>query len=594
MHFHPNPMSLWDYEVISPGFPTGGFRSSDASTPTQMDHSSFSSFNHTPEQSLHLDLHHQLNYHAWAASQDHNNIHHTSMNYQHMDNLNEQQMRNTSVIHPSYGVNSTHTSGDNPMSSAFSEWGSSQATPAWTPAHQSDNPFDDKRLLLQQATVPFAVNHTNHQSVSNNDSHPAFQNSGNPSAHGNVQHGQPQGQIHAPIPIQVHQQQPPVISSSPDYSSFISTQEPQINAESMSRRDSRGSNSSDLVNGLDTIHLQRVQSHPSSDEEVFKTPPIPNLNLATRRKRPRPAAIGTVGMRSHSCTAPHDSSPNAKATTLGLSQSVRRIKSTGNSLNVLSGRVQKSSVPAQRSPLNFQTFHEAGAFDHVDAFSGQPANNSEVSLNSTVGPLTPHTPSVAEDHSSIWNKPTLPFESGATILHEDPYSSGTGDGPLQVTSPPRTPAYTELSMYNTPPFSHTPQPCPPPPQSAPPQLTTFPNYSPPFQPVPTTPMNYIVPQGLHDTYGYHQVAQIPQSHVQMYHYPIQPTYFPVLPPQTVHHSPLVGTHYNFQSANNPPPQKEMEFIIQNFPASKDAVPRPSKSPQQYTEYVFQNSGPGDF
>ena len=593
MHFHPNPMNIWDYEVISPGFPTGGFRSSDVSTPTQMDHSGFSSYNHTPEQSLHLDLHHQLNYHAWAASQDPNSAQ-MPVNYQHADNVSEHQLRNDAVLHSSYGINNIQMNPENPMLSAFSEWGSSQATPAWTPAHQSENPFDDKRLLLQQATVPFAAEQTNHQPISNDESYSIFQNGGNPSNHGSgIQQSQHQRQIHAPTPIQVHQQQPPVISSSPDYSNCVSTQEPQAKAESMSRRGSRGSNSSDLVNGLDTIHLQRVQSHPSSDEEVFKTPPIPSLNLAARRKRQRPAAIGTVGMRSHSCTAPHDSSPSAKAATLGPSQSVRRIKSTGNSLNVLSGRVQKSSMPAQRSPLNFQTFHEAGAFGSVDAFSNQPASNSEVSLNSTAGPLTPHTPSVSEDHS-VWNKPNPPFESGPTVLNDSTYPNSACDGPIQVTSPPRTPAYTEMSMYNTPPFSHTPQLCPPPPQSAPPQLTTFPTYSPSFQPVSTTPLSYFVTQGVADTYGYQQVAPVPPSHVQMYHYPIQPTYYPVLPPQVMHDSPSLGGHYNFQSTNNPPPQKEMEFIIQNFPASKDAAPRPSKSPQQYTEYVFQNSGPGDF
>ena len=593
MHFHNTPIGMWDYDVLSPGFPTGGFRSSDASTPTQLDHSVFNSYSHTPEQSLQLELNHQQNYLAWAACHDPNGAPQMPIAYQHGENMSDHQLRGDAVLHSTYGVSNSQSHRDNTMPSAFSEWGSSQATPAWTPAHQSDNPFDDKRLLLQQATVPFVPEHTNSQ-PNNNESYVAFQNSNDHSTQGgSVLHGQPQAQIHAPTPIQGHQQQPPVISSSPDYSSFVSTVEAQIKAEPMSRRGSRGSNSSDLVNGLDTIHLQRVQSHPSSDEEVFKTPPIPNLNLAARRKRQRPAALGPVAMRSHSCTAPHDSSPSAKAASLGPSQSVRRIKSTGNSLNVLSGRVQKNSMPVQRSPLNFQTFHEAGAFDHVDAFKSQPANNSDLSLSSTIGPLTPHTPSVAEDQSVLWNKQNLPLESGSALLHEHAYSNSGCDGPLQVTSPPRTPAHTEMSMYNTPPYSHTALPCPPP-QSAPPQLTTFPTYSPPFQPVPTTPLTYLVPQSLPDTYGYHQVAQMPQSHVQMYHYPIQPIYYPVIPPQIVQDSPITGGHYNFQSSHNPPPQKEMEFIIQNFPPSKDSAPRPSKSPQQYTEYVFQNSGPGDF
>ncbi|KAI9814497.1 MAG: hypothetical protein M1832_005903 [Thelocarpon impressellum] len=116
------------------------------------------------------------------------------------------------------------------------------------------------------------------------------------------------------------------------------------------------------------------------------------LDIAARRKRPRPAALGSAALRSHSYMGSFPVSPTTKGPFLGA-PSVRRIKSTGNSLNQGRGRIQKSTPgSAQRSPLNFETFADAGALNDVNLHSLVRLGTSSSGSTSGSGSFAPPTP----------------------------------------------------------------------------------------------------------------------------------------------------------------------------------------------------------
>ena len=584
---------MWEYgDIMSPTYPNSGLHSAElGSTPTQSteDQSNFSLSGPQLDNGIHLDLRNPRNYATWFEMQaavrapQMANFYPTGVSPEYMTQDN-------TALDQSF--NHIETNVNNIPLSAFSEWGSSKGNSvAWTPANQRDNPFDDSHLLLQQSTSHSFVQSQNIQHPLNDvDRYAMYQN--NTVASPNQFIAQ---QNHTPSPQQLVEKSPEPSTYHNELPNQIKLEiqkkrEPQTKTESHSRK---GSDSSDLANNFDTFHLQKLQSQQNSDEEVFKTPPIPNQNLAARRKQRRPAALGSVAMRSHSCTGPQESSPINKSMGLGLSKSVRRIKSTGNSLNVRSGRIQKSGVAsAQRSPLSYQSFHEAGAFDHVDAFAAQSTDTSQATIGSNTGPLTPHTPSVIEDSSLIWNK-SVHFQASPNVLHSQTFPISSLDGPSQVSSPPKTP-FSEMRTCAEAPVYVTQYPThyPAPPQSAPPQLTSFSNTSPPNQPTPTTPSNFIIPQaGLPEPYGYYPMSQIHQQSLPMFHYgQSQPSVFAFHPPQIHNNSPPMGSHSIWNVNPAPVQQKEMEFIIQDFPQP----PPPPKEPHQTKQYTFQNSGPEDF
>ncbi|KAM0796233.1 hypothetical protein BDR22DRAFT_812372, partial [Usnea florida] len=147
----------------------------------------------------------------------------------------------------------------------------------------------------------------------------------------------------------------------------------------------RGSDSSDLAANFDTIHIQHSQtglgglrgtSHPASanslasttglatpqvspDVTVSKSPFVPgSFDLVAKKRRPQPLALHNDSSRSFSYTGPPTSSSHLRASPPGSSKQspVRRIRSTGNNLNVMTGRVTKpGTVSAQMSPRNFES-----------------------------------------------------------------------------------------------------------------------------------------------------------------------------------------------------------------------------------------------
>lgn len=181
------------------------------------------------------------------------------------------------------------------------------------------------------------------------------------------------------------------------------------------------------------------------------------LDLAARRKRPRPAAIGTSNTRSLAASTSMSSlSPTSRMPNSSIGNSMKHSKST-QSLNSRYAGVRKASA-AQRSPLNF-TFAESGSMKASKAEMLRPSVSS-----TTLAPPTPLTP---QDFQHFM--PASPTESNYCLSAHSTTQFFPTSQPMQVNiaSPPTTP----LDIYS--PFTYQNVA---PPMSAPAQVSTFPEY----------------------------------------------------------------------------------------------------------------------
>lgn len=229
----------------------------------------------------------------------------------------------------------------------------------------------------------------------------------------------------------------------------VSSQTPGI---SVTRRESSAALNSSL-NGIGICNADSGLSHSSrvggSWKEAGK-----ELDLAARRKRPRPAAIGTSNNRSLAASTSMSSlSPTSRMPGSGAGHSMRHSKST-QSLNSRYAGVRKSSA-AQRSPLNF-TFAESGTM------TASKANMLRPSVSSTT--LAPPTPLTPQDFQHFM--PTSPTDSYCLSAHSTTQFFPSSQQ-ANIASPPTTP----LDIYT--PFSYQSMA---PPLSAPAHVTTFPEY----------------------------------------------------------------------------------------------------------------------
>lgn len=139
---------------------------------------------------------------------------------------------------------------------------------------------------------------------------------------------------------------------------------------------------SEPVAGLHGPHA----STPAS--ETFPYRRDKKLDLAARRKQPRPAAIGINGPK-RSPPGPSSTSPTTRVCAWGTAQSLRHVKSSQNLGSSLSPRyagVRKVSAPL-RSPL--------GAAATLE-FAGPPNTDYKVPPLITTN-MAPHTPLTPED-----------------------------------------------------------------------------------------------------------------------------------------------------------------------------------------------------
>ncbi|KAI9862536.1 MAG: hypothetical protein M1813_004388 [Trichoglossum hirsutum] len=226
-------------------------------------------------------------------------------------------------------------------------------------------------------------------------------------------------------------------------------QESQIEASPESSLSRRGSCSSELANSFNVVDLQ-----PKEQEFALQETDGP-VNIAARRNRPRPA---TLALRGRSFMGSVPVSPTAKAQFLGPSSPMHRIKSTGNSLNLMRGRVQKGMPSsAQRSPLNFENFLAAGAFQETAVNGISPTISAtpgtSMSIGGSLAPPTPSSPLDLERLQSEGVNGTGDAEASYIFSPEYPgcFVPTTVEMQTNLASPPTTPldaaSYINMTRY---------------------------------------------------------------------------------------------------------------------------------------------------
>ena len=398
---------------------------------------------------------------------------------------------------------------------------------------------------------------------------------------------------------------------------------PFVNQEMVGRRESV---TSDLVNNLDIVHLQRQQSNLGLYDEIFnqqngqslaaaraESPAVPKfsngplgaspaprfgstnemedsprLDIASRRKRPRPAALRPDAHRSQSFAGPLTMSPNSKVPLLnvGQSQSVRRIKSTPFGMNVINARVQKSGLgSAQMSPRNFQACFEASAKPERQASTRRSSSTTEL-CGAVFTPPTPPSPTNA-------HKTDVPTE--ALVNHWDQIQDNAtptrfGNG-ANITSPPITPFNSgNLSeIFSNRFFPVQSNVFQQPPQSAPPQHTSFFGDSPPMTVGRHNPPSWQVPPSmLLETYPNAGQMSIPQpAFVPQYGYYESQTSFPAESQHFIPTPPDNGFCPPTLYGNSSPTPKPLEINVQ-------LGPKPQGIPQPRKIYTFHHATPKDF
>ena len=396
----------------------------------------------------------------------------------------------------------------------------------------------------------------------------------------------------------------------------------------------RGSNSSELANDLNTIRLQQQRSRPGMYEEMFcapstselvqssEKPPtasqgvvtsspvssiglnssgtkistVPRVDLASRRKRPRPATlrpdVRPDPQRSQSYAGPLTMSPNSKVSSQGLapSPSVRRIKSTGHNMNVVSGRIQKSGLgSAQMSPRNFQTYLDAAALS-PSSFPNRPSTDTSQASAPNFTPPTPLSPVKMELQPEVW--PTYsPYVGPSTRAWDNSQDHATNNAfetSNNVTSPPITPfnidAFPRFHFER--PLQDSLYHCPP--QSAPPQQTTFFGDSPPMA-AANNQSSWLVPSSTMPLESYRDDSPLSMrrpSQLSQIGYPEPQFQFMG---NYSHGLPSMGLGPSNMFASSPPPQKDLEFQVTLIPLSK-----PQGAPQARKKYTFNHTTPKDF
>jgi hypothetical protein len=347
----------------------------------------------------------------------------------------------------------------------------------------------------------------------------------------------------------------------------------------------RGSSSDELSSTLDQFVLAGtppVRSPVISQFEQFKKPEH-HVDIAARRKRPRPAALGTAALRSYSYGGSSALSPTFRfGRQPPNAHPIRHVKSTGQNLNVTYAGIRKPSS-AQRSPLNIATFAEAEEFNNLVA--GQ--KYSQHSDREQSG--APPTPLSTED---TMRGPLPTLEEPISIAqHSEPSNQFFLNGhPSQfnMASPPSTPMKSEL-------FAPHQIRCMMPPMSAPPQYAVFPDYTPPYSAGPLTTSSW-------------SDAPLTSPELATFAPPAHMSQQAYMSP--VIHEYSNGPSYQSRFVSQPPPEqkqsemispahhghKHTEFFIQEFPRQKEehAHAAQQMAQQKPKNYVFANATPSDF
>lgn len=222
---------------------------------------------------------------------------------------------------------------------------------------------------------------------------------------------------------------------------------------------SRRASSGEQANTLEGIAIQQPGSQP--DRTAVPKETGKEVDIAARRKRPRPSAIGTS--RSGRTLAASTMSPTAQVpSATSVPSGVRQSKSA-QSLNSRFAGVKKASA-TQRAPLNLSAFTDPGSLNTTKADMSSMLQPPVA--NSSLAPPTPITPETL--HHLL---PTSPADGGYCLsAHPSTqFFPMTRTLPINIASPPATPLPADMMQFSYPNTA--------PPLSAPAQYTTFPDYA---------------------------------------------------------------------------------------------------------------------
>ena len=352
---------------------------------------------------------------------------------------------------PAPTANNTPLTSVNSVNSTFSEWGSSRdSSLAWTPSQSPEEGYEFGSIdnvafsseISQIDNSPNPDVSTSHGYGSmTSRSQPIW----NPQFHGRAE-------IH---------------SSDPMYGSlsYSSLHPPSA---SSSRRPSSSEELADTING---IGINTAALAGSIESSTWRRPEK-ELDIAARRNRPRPAAIGTANSRLS--INPSMVSPNARIASFGGPHTIRHAKSSHTLGSRYAGVRKLSST--QRSPLGYSTFSESVAAAKTGSESRQ---RHRLHTSASVGNLAPPTPLTHEDFQHML--PTTPSDPQMTFSPQHPTETQgffpvTQSMQINIASPPETPL--TLDVLSAMQYQNLAPPLSAPPLSAPPQYASFTDYSP--------------------------------------------------------------------------------------------------------------------
>lgn len=222
----------------------------------------------------------------------------------------------------------------------------------------------------------------------------------------------------------------------------------------------RASSSEELAESIGSFGINTPLPTNRGDGPMWRRPEK-ELDIAARRKRPRPAAIGTTS-RVAVGPAPMSANSTRLPSYGNSSHSLRHAKSS-HALGSRYAGVRKMSVP-QRSPLGFSSF--------ADAAVGSESKH-RLHSSASVGNLAPPTPLTPDDLQHML--PATPrdaaFDLTSQRLPDGQVFPTTQSMQINVNSPPETPLNMEM-------FSAVQYQSLAPPMSAPGQYATYAEYSP--------------------------------------------------------------------------------------------------------------------
>jgi hypothetical protein len=174
----------------------------------------------------------------------------------------------------------------------------------------------------------------------------------------------------------------------------------------------------------------------------FKSPPPPT-DIAARRSKPRPAALGSTALRGTVPMGPRSISTSdipKRMTYSPTGSPMRRIQSNGGGMNVIGARIHKAYNVPQRSPMvrHFVDYMNETAMPAI------PATASFQEF-----PPTPSSPyekthlsqSVTSASSPADSEPSYIFNTGVPGCFEVAENGST------MASPPETPHNTQMSHW---------------------------------------------------------------------------------------------------------------------------------------------------